>query len=41
MNAEVFAKGFEKLRLLTRLLGQNLESLYDNGCPKISDLVRK
>ena len=27
MNAEVFAKGFEKCRLLTRLLGQNVENL--------------
>ena len=26
-NAEVFAKGIEKCRLLTRLLGQNLENL--------------
>ena len=25
MNAEVFAKGFENCRLLTRLLGQNVE----------------
>ena len=39
MNAEVFAKGFEKRRLLTRLLGQNLEILDDYGCPKIQDLV--
>ena len=39
MNAEVFAKGFEKCRLLTRLLGQNVESLDDYGCPKIQDLV--
>ena len=29
MNAEVFAKGFEKCRLLTRLLGQNVESSDD------------
>ena len=27
MNAEVFAKGFEKCRLLTRLLGQNVKNL--------------
>ena len=39
MNAEVFAKGFEKCRLLTRLLGQNVENLDDYGCPKIPDLV--
>ena len=27
MNAEVFAKGLEKYRLLTRLLGHNVENL--------------
>ena len=36
MNAEVFAKGLEKCRLLTRLLGQNVENLDDYGCPKKS-----
>ena len=39
MNAEVFAKGFEKCRLLTNLLGQNVEILDDYGCPKIQDPV--
>ena len=39
MNAEVFAKGLEKRRLLTRLLGENVENLDDYGCPKIQDLV--
>ena len=39
MNAEVFAKGFEKCRLLTRLLGQSVENLDDYGCPKIQDLA--
>ena len=39
MNAEVFAKGFEKCRLLTRLLGQNVGNLDDYGFPKIQDLV--
>ena len=39
MNAEVFAKGFEKCRLLTRLLGQNVEKLDYYGCPKIQDLA--
>ena len=39
MNAEVFAKGFEKCRLLTRLLGQIVENLDDYGCPKIQDLA--
>ena len=39
MNAEVFAKGFEKCRLLSRLLGQNVEKLDDYGCPKIQDLA--
>ena len=41
MNAEVFAKRFEKCRLLTRLRGQNVENLDDYGCPKIQDLVRE
>ena len=40
MNAEVFAKGFEKCRLLTHLLGRNVEILGDYGCPKIQDLVK-
>ena len=40
MNAEVFAKGLEKCRLLTNLLGQNVESLNDYGCPKNQDLVK-
>ena len=39
MNAEVFAKGLEKCRLLTRLLGQNVENLDDYGCLNIQDLV--
>ena len=39
MNAEVFSKGFQKCRLLTRLLGQNVENLDDYDCPKIQDLV--
>ena len=39
MNAEVFAKGFEKCRPFTRLLGQIVENLDDYGCPKIQDLV--
>ena len=38
MNAEVFAKGLEKYGLLTRLLGQNVENLDNDGCPKIQDL---
>ena len=40
MNAEVFAKGLEKCRLVTTILGQNVESLDDYGCPKIQDLVK-
>ena len=40
MKAEVFAKGLEKCRLLTSLLGQNVECLDDYGCPKIQDLVK-
>ena len=39
MNAEVFAKGLEKCRLLTSLLLQNVENLDDYGCPKNQDLV--
>ena len=38
MSAEVFAKGVEKCRLLTRLLGQNVDNLDEYGCPKIQDL---
>ena len=40
MNAEMFANGLEKCRLLTILLGQNVENLDDYGCPKIQDLVK-
>ena len=40
MNAEVFAKGFGKCRLLTRLIGQNVKNLDDYGCRKIQDLVK-
>ena len=40
MNADVFAKGLEKCRLLSTLLGQNVENLDDYGCPKIQDLVK-
>ena len=40
MNAEVFAKGFVKFRLLTNLLGRNVENLDDYGCPKVQDLVK-
>ena len=39
MNAEVFAEGFEKCRLLTRPLEQKLENLDDCACPKIQDSV--
>ena len=39
-NEEVFAKGLEKCRLLTRLFGQNVENLDDYGCPKYQDLVK-
>ena len=39
LNAEVFATGLEKRRLLTRLLGQNVENLDDYGSPKYQDLV--
>ena len=40
MTAEVFAKGLEKCRFLTRPLGQNVENMDDYGCPKIQDLVK-
>ena len=40
MNAEVFAKRVEKCRLLSSLLGPNVEKLDDYGCPKIQDLVK-
>ena len=40
MNAEVFAKGVEKCRLLSSLLGQNIENLNDYCCLKIKDLVK-
>ena len=40
MNAEVVAKGLENCRLLTSLLGQNVENLDDYVCPKIQDLVK-
>ena len=40
MNEEVFVKGLEKCRLLTRLIGQNVENLDDSGCPKVEDLVK-
>ena len=40
MNAEVFAKGLEKCRLLTNLLGQFVENSDDYGCPKFHDFVK-
>ena len=40
MIAEVFAKGLEMCRLLTRFLGQNVENLDDYGCPEIQNLVK-
>ena len=40
MNAEVFAEGLEKCRLLTRHPRQNVENLEDYGYPKIQDLVK-
>ena len=39
MNAEMFAKGLEKCRLVSNLLGRNVEKLDVYGCPKIQDLV--
>ena len=40
LNAEVFAKGLEKCRLLTNILGRNVENLDNHGCLKIQDLVK-
>ena len=40
LNAEVFAKAFKTCRLLTNLLGRNVENLDEHGCPKIQDLVK-
>ena len=40
MNAEVFAKGFEKTRVLTAFLGQSVENLDYYSCPKIQDIVK-
>ena len=39
MNAEAFAKGLEKCKLLNRILGQSVENLDDYACPKYQDLV--
>ena len=39
MNAEVFVKSLEKCKLVSRLLGENVENLDDYGCPKIQDLT--
>ena len=39
MNAEVFAKGLEKCRLLAAFLGQTVENLDDYGCPKNQNRV--
>ena len=40
MNGELFANGLEKCRLLTNLLGRNVENLDDYGCAKNQDLVK-
>ena len=40
LNAEVFAKGLEKCRLLTTFLGQNVENLDDYDGPKNQCLVK-
>ena len=41
MNAEVFANGLENGRLLSRLLGQNVENSDDYGCPKFKVLLER
>ena len=40
MNAEWFAKGLERCKQLTSLLGRNVEKLDGYGCPKIQDPVK-
>ena len=40
-NAEVFANGLEKCRLLSRLFGQNVENLNDYGCQKVKILLER
>ena len=40
IDAEVSAKGLEKCRMLTKLLGRNVKTLDDYGCPKIQYLVK-
>ena len=41
MNVEVSAKGLEKCRLLSNLLGRDVANLNDYGCPKTQDFVKK
>ena len=41
MNAEVFAKGFAKCRLLANLRERNVENLDDYGCPKFEILSKR
>ena len=40
MNAEVYAEGLEKCRLLATHLGQIVKNLDDYGCPKREDLIK-
>ena len=40
LKAEVSAKKLDNCRLLTNLIGRNVENLDDYGCPKIQNLVR-
>ena len=40
MNAEVFAKGLKKCRVLSNLPRRNVKNMDDYGCPKIQDLVK-
>ena len=39
VKAEVYVKDFEKCKLVSRLLGQNVENMDDYGSLKIPDLV--
>ena len=41
MNAEVFAKRLEMCRLLTRLIGQNVENLVTTVAQKVKNLSKR
>ena len=39
VNGEYLAKGTQKCKIFSRLMGKELENLDDQGCPKFRDLV--